>query len=216
MLPRPLPDPDVVARFSGLRADYATRVVFENVDLSLRRGLATVVCGANGAGKTTLLHTVADTAAGGVDEVALVPSEPHDFFFTDSVAQELSLADRAARCAPGTTKTTLESILSGQWRESVMATIATTHPRDLSRGQRTALAIAIQMSHRPRVLALDEPTRGLDQAATEALVEVLHCAAETGVAMLIATQEPKVFASLPGDTWELASGTLSPLSEVTR
>ena len=43
-----------------------------------------------------------------------------------------------------------------------------THPRDLSEGQRLALALAVQLTAEPRVVLLDEPTRGLDQHAKEA------------------------------------------------
>ena len=42
------------------------------------------------------------------------------------------------------------------------ASTATLHPRDLSEGQRLALVLAVQLSAAPRVVLLDEPTRGLD------------------------------------------------------
>jgi ABC-type multidrug transport system ATPase subunit len=79
-----------------------------------------------------------------------------------------------------------------------------------------ALAVAIQMSHRPRVLVLDEPTAGLDDAAVEMLVAVLSCALETGVALLIATQEPEVFSELEGTRLRLHNGVLFDLAEVGR
>ena len=51
-----------------------------------------------------------------------------------------------------------------------------THPRDLSEGQRLALALAVVLAARPPLLLLDEPTRGLDYAAKARLVEILRAA----------------------------------------
>ena len=77
-----------------------------------------------------------------------------------------------------------------------------------------ALAIAIQMSQRPTVLALDEPTAGLDDAAVDMLMAVLTCAMETGIALLIATQEPEAFASLEGSRLWLHEGELTAMRGV--
>ena len=215
MIPRPRPEPDVVARFEDLAAAFGERTVFDGLTVELRRGLATVISGDNGVGKTTLLRMIASRSAEPGGDVAYVPSEPSDLFFTDCVAEEVALADRSAGAAPGLTRLTLESILSGPWRKTIVEEMAHTHPRDLSRGQQMALAIAIQMSHKPLVLALDEPTAGLDATAVVTLMAVLECAMETGVALLIATQEADTCASLPGERLVLSAGMLQPASGVT-
>ena len=215
MIPRPRPEPDVVARFEDLVAAFGERTVFDGLTVELRRGLATVISGDNGVGKTTLLSLIAAQSLARGGEVAYAPSEPSDLFFTDSVAAELELADTAAGAAPGLTRLTLEAILSGPWRKAIVEEMAHTHPRDLSRGQQMALAIAIQMSHKPLVLALDEPTAGLDATAMQTLMAVLECAMETGVSLLIATQEPDSCVSLPGERLVLSAGLLQPASGVT-
>jgi len=214
MIRRPRPEPDVVARFEDLVTAFGERTVFDGLTVELRRGLATVISGDNGVGKTTLLSLIAAQSLARGGEVAYAPSEPSDLFFTDSVAAELELADTAAGAAPGLTRLTLEAILSGPWRKAIVEEMAHTHPRDLSRGQQMALAIAIQMSHKPLVLALDEPTAGLDATAVETLMAVLECAMETGVALLIATQEPDTCVSLPGERLVLSAGLLRLVSEV--
>jgi len=212
MLPSLPADPDVVASYSDLAVSYGEHVVFRGLALELRRGQATVISGDNGAGKTSLLELIADKKT----DVAYVPCDPRNFFFTDSVEKELGLADKSAGAAPGLTRTTLDAILSGAWREEITATMAHAHPRDLSRGQQMALAIAIQMSHRPLALLLDEPTAGLDEAAADALADVLKCAMETGVALLIATQEPGALASLEGPRFQMLSGRLVDHAEARR
>jgi energy-coupling factor transporter ATP-binding protein EcfA2 len=214
VISRPLPEPDVVARFEQLSAAFGDRRVFGPLDVQMRRGHITLISGDNGVGKTTLLEMIAD-ADSRKAPVAFVPSEPSDLFFTDSVRLELELSDRASEVAPGTTRMSLEAILSGTWRADILERVSETHPRDLSRGQQMALAIAIQMSQRPAVLALDEPTAGLDDAAVDMLMAVLTCAMETGVALLIATQEPDAFASLEGTRLRLHDGELTAMSGVS-
>jgi energy-coupling factor transport system ATP-binding protein len=86
-----------------------------------------------------------------------------------------------------------------------------THPRDLSRGQQTAVAIALQLSHKPAVLALDEPTRGLDSGAKAALAEVLACVQETGTAILSASHDDDFVAGQHDHLLRLVGGTLVPL-----
>ena len=58
---------------------------------------------------------------------------------------------------PGTCRALVAELLPGVADD--------THPRDLSEGQRLALALAVVLTARPPLLLLDEPTRGLDYAA---------------------------------------------------
>ena len=68
-------------------------------------------------------------------------------------------------------------------------TMLTRHPRDLSAGERRCLAIALQTAHRPRVLLVDEPTRGLDPRARALVADALVAQAATGMAVLLATHD---------------------------
>lgn len=129
--------------------------------------------GRNGAGKSTLLSALVglvEPAAGSVRvggltphrtapkdlvrRVGLVPQEPRDLLYTDTVAAECAAADRDAGAEPGTCRGLASGLLPGIGDD--------THPRDLSEGQRLALALAVVLTARPPLLLLDEPTRGLD------------------------------------------------------
>lgn len=74
-------------------------------------------------------------------------------------------------------------------RGSEHRTMLTRHPRDLSAGERRCLAIALQTAHRPRVLLVDEPTRGLDPYAWSLVADALVAQACTGTAVLLATHD---------------------------
>jgi energy-coupling factor transport system ATP-binding protein len=118
-----------------------------------------------------------------------VPSDPASLFVTSSVSEELAWADRVAGVEKGFTRLTFESILPEAWHREVVAKSDHTHPRDLSSGQQAALAVALQLSHKPTVIALDEPTRGLDESARKAFAEVIGCVVETGTAVLVASHQ---------------------------
>lgn len=195
--PVSLPEPDGVLVVQDLSVDYEDRSVLKSASLAVRRGETILITGDNGAGKSTLLEAIATghstraahnpqalierSARERVGTVALVPSEPSSLFLCSSVAEELALADKVAGVPQGFTALTFESLLSGETEA-----LGTTHPRDLSRGQQACLAIAVQMSHKPAVVLLDEPTRGLDEAAEAAFAEVVGCVVETGTAVVIA------------------------------
>ena len=70
----------------------------------------------------------------------------------------------------------------------------TSHPRDLSEGQRLALVLAVQLSASPDVVLLDEPTRGLDYHAKERFGTVVRELADEGRAVVVATHDVEFVA----------------------
>ncbi|GFM96802.1 hypothetical protein Sfulv_16130 [Streptomyces fulvorobeus] len=92
-----------------------------------------------------------------------------------------------------------------------------THPRDLSEGQRLALALAVVLTGRPPLLLLDEPTRGLDYAAKARLVGILRALAAQGHAIVLATHDVELAAELAHRVVILADGEIvadGPTAEV--
>jgi len=217
---------DVIATLRGVSKSFGDRVVVDSVSCDIHRGEILVITGDNGAGKSTLLNALATPTPNTVSvrgndlsavadrervrHLALVPSDPSDLFITSSVTEELALADRVAGVEPGFTRLTLESLLPEPWHHEVLGNSDFTHPRDLSRGQQAALAIALQLSHKPVVLALDEPTRGLDQAAREAFAEVVACVVETGTACVLASHHAELPIGLKARYMVLENGSLHP------
>ena len=84
----------------------------------------------------------------------------------------------------------------------------TTHPRDLSEGQRLALALAIVLTARPPVVLLDEPTRGLDYAGKAELARIVADLARDGRAVLLATHDVEFAAHVADDVQVLAEGEI--------
>ena len=88
------------------------------------------------------------------------------------------------------------------------ASPGTTHPRDLSEGQRLALALALVVAGKPTVLLLDEPTRGLDYPGKTRLVQVLRELAAGGTAVILATHDVELAAEVSHRTVVLADGEI--------
>ncbi|MER5462074.1 ATP-binding cassette domain-containing protein [Streptomyces sp. NPDC002668] len=198
------------------------------IDLTVARGEAIALMGRNGAGKSTLLSTLVGMVeptsgtvlVGGhtphrthprelVRQVGLVPQEPRDLLYADTVAAECAAADADAGAAPGSCRALVTELLPD--------VPDGTHPRDLSEGQRLALALAIVLTGRPPLLLLDEPTRGLDYAAKARLVTVLKSLAAEGHAIVLATHDVELAADLAHRVVILADGEIvadGPTAEV--
>ena len=80
------------------------------------------------------------------------------------------------------------------------------HPRDLSEGQRLALALSFVLTRRPPVLLLDEPTRGLDYPAKAALARVLRELADDGMSVLLSTHDVEFVAESADRVVMMAEG----------
>jgi len=172
--------------------------ILRGVTLRVAPGESIALMGRNGAGKSTLLRHAAgllEPTRGRVERagrVALLLQNPGDYFIHERVSQE---ASPEALAAVG------------------LADMAERNPRDLSGGERQRLALAIvtggeQQSQDgpPAVLALDEPTRGMDRQAKAELAADLRRRAARGQAVIVATHDPEFAAACAQRAILLADG----------
>ncbi|KUN05082.1 hypothetical protein AQI95_16385 [Streptomyces yokosukanensis] len=218
---RPAPAPETTrtpgAEVHALSVRRGRIDALRRIDLTVAPGETLALMGRNGAGKSTLLSCLVGLIApstgsvtvGGVTphrtapadlvrRVGLVPQEPRDLLYADTVAEECTAADRDAGAEPGTCRALVSRLLPGITDD--------THPRDLSEGQCLALALAVVLTARPPLLLLDEPTRGLDYAAKARLVTVLRGLAAEGHAIVLATHDVELAAEIAHRVVLLAEG----------
>src|SRR5690606_28554372 len=81
---------------------------------------------------------------------------------------------------------------------------------------RLALAVSIVLTAKPPVLLLDEPTRGLDYPAKNALAEALIGLADEGHAVLVATHDVEFVAKVADEVVVLAEGEVVSAGPVRR
>ena len=196
---------------------YGPVVAVRSVDLTLRVGGVAAVMGRNGSGKSSLLWALQGSGprrAGTVDVggrdpasleppaarqvVGLVPQEAQDLLYLETVDGECRQADSESGAAAGTCRGLLDRLVPGVPGD--------VHPRDLSEGQRLALVLAIQLTARPTVVLLDEPTRGLDYAAKRQLASTLRALAADGRSVLLSTHDVEFVATVADRVLVMADG----------
>ncbi|MGW4749173.1 ABC transporter ATP-binding protein [Streptomyces sp. NPDC004290] len=177
------------------------------VDLRVGPGETVALMGRNGAGKSTLLSTLVgmiEPTTGTVRVQQVARLLRHQADLADQLAGRGVVRDAPgdadAGAAPGTCRALVEELLPGVADD--------THPRDLSEGQRLALALAVVLTGRPPLLLLDEPTRGLDYAAKARLVARLRSLAADGHAIVLATHDVELAAELAHRVVIIADGEI--------
>ena len=202
---------------------YGDVLALRGVDLELRPGEIAAVMGRNGSGKSSLLWalhpagrhggtvTLGGSPVGAVrpSPVALVPQTPADLLYLASVDEECAQADHEAGAEPGRCAALLRRIVGDLPGDQ--------HPRDVSEGQRLGLVLAVQLTGSPRVVLLDEPTRGLDHLAKERLSALLRELALDGQVVVVATHDVEFVAATADRVVVLAEGEVvadGPTAEV--
>jgi energy-coupling factor transport system ATP-binding protein len=190
----------------------APRDVLRGIDLSVQRGERVALMGRNGAGKSTLLRAAAgllDPVRGRIEVpegIALLTQNPSDYLVRERVADEL----------PGDEGLAALRVVG-------LEHAADADPRDLSGGERQRLALAIALAGRtegdelPGLVALDEPTRGMDRSRKNDLADLVADLAARGAGVLVATHDVEFAAAfaervvLLGDGVVIADG---PATEI--
>lgn len=186
--------------------DFDGTVVLDGAHLAVRAGEVVALTGPSGAGKTTLLRlavgllrpsrgevrvTGRSIAGRPVAEVcrqaAYLPQDPDALLYAPTVRDEL-LATLANHALAPRGAHDPEDLLA----ELGLTAVAGRYPRDLSTGQRQRVALAAVTVTRPPVLVLDEPTRGLDDAAIADLAGLLQAHASAGAGVLVATHDGRL------------------------
>jgi len=199
---------------SGVTVRFGGLVALSNVSLDVHGGEVAGLIGPNGSGKTTLFNVVCGLqppATGNVRlaEVDVTYAKPHararlglartfqrlEVFGSLSVEENVQVAAETRRRWPGdrsrpveVADEAIERVGLGPLRRERVDTLPTGTARQVE----LARALAI----RPRVLLLDEPSSGLDDAEAQALAGLLRELAGSGLAVLLVEHDMPLVMSL--------------------
>jgi energy-coupling factor transporter ATP-binding protein EcfA2 len=180
---------------------YSSGFSLKPFDLKLLSHQIIGISGDNGSGKSTVLWAVLEEAWRQKAQVAMVPQNSQDLLFLSSVSDELAEADESL--GPGATRA------SSYLAQFVGRIDPHIHPHDLSAGQQLSLVLSIQLSSGAKTLILDEPTRGFDVRAHQALANTLLTLREQGHSILIATHDRDFLDGVADRVLEISRGKVT-------
>ncbi|NCO86006.1 MAG: sugar ABC transporter ATP-binding protein [Rhodobacterales bacterium] len=196
---------DQSIRITGLTKAFGRNQVLRGVDLAIPAGQVTVLMGANGAGKSTLVKILcgvhgADAGRVTLGDVPFAPVSPAAALragvvtvhqnINDGVVPDLDVASNLMldELAEGGRTFINRRALRARAREIAAAVgldLDVTRPlAGIALAERQLVSIARAMSHRPRLLILDEPTSSLSTAETDRLFALIERLRDEGVAIL--------------------------------
>jgi zinc transport system ATP-binding protein len=197
----------------NLSVGYDERVVVHEVNLSVHDGEAVAVLGANGSGKTTLVRGLlglATVMGGDIElggrpvrsrkdraQIGYVPQRHTVTGAIPSTVREVVSSGRLPLLAWHGRLAYPDRVAVQRAIDTVsLGPLADTELSVLSGGQQRRALIARALAAEPRVLIMDEPTAGVDQASQQALAVAMRRLADQGTPMVVVTHEVAAMADV--------------------
>ncbi len=200
---------------------YDGHVALAGVSLEAVAGEFIALMGRNGSGKSTLLKLLVgllrpergQIMVGGLDTrraapeaiirtVGYVPQHPGTLLFQETLLEELAFTRKSHRRPADEhgDRALLERL--------GLAALAGRNPRDLSGGEQQRAALAAILVADPRIILLDEPTRGLDYEQKRRLIALLQELKREGRTIIMATHDVELAAACADRVVLMAEGQI--------
>ena len=203
--------------FSAVSRNFGRRRALNGVTFSIQAGQVIALLGSNGSGKSTLLSiaaTLLDASSGEVryGDITGRDAAPglrarigmlgHDLY----IYPELTAAENLRFFGNLYGLNRVEDRVRAALGLANLADRADDVAGSFSRGMRQRLALERALLHQPRLLLLDEPFTGLDDASSNALRERLAGERARGAIVLVTTHELEAIDDLVDEAYVLSKG----------
>lgn len=202
--------------------DRNGKMILEGLSFFIPKGKLSAIIGGNGAGKSTLLKVLAGLesprrgkvffdgkplmkikAEDRYREIGYLSQNPLSLFTQDTVREELTLA---AELTEG--ESTFEA-LDDTIKFFGLEKLLDKHPYDLSGGERQKLALACVLIKKPKILLIDEPTKGLDPKFKLEVGALLKQLLKSGISILMVTHDIEFAAKYADHCSLLFAGSIA-------
>ena len=208
----------------SFRYEREKPLVLDKLNLNINQGEILSILGGNGAGKSTLLKMIAranepqygeiyikGTKLSNISEdkrykiIGYLDQNPMLYFLQDKVEDEIY--NRAEKiCAD---EKDIENLISLFELDNILY----RHPYDISGGEKQKLALAIVLLGKPKILLLDEPTKGIDITSKIKIGRLLLQLKEMGMTLVIATHDIEFAARFSDSCALLFDGNIKAIEE---
>jgi ABC-2 type transport system ATP-binding protein len=209
--------PDAAVRTHAVTIRYGSRVVLNDIALTVPRGSVYALLGRNGSGKSSLVRCLLGQQKPQQGRALLFGREAwtHRAALMAQVGMVPETPDAPPEMTPGRLVGFCASLHPRFDRASVLerlrrfdVPLATPFGR-LSRGQRSATMLALALGGSPELLVLDDPTLGLDAVARQWFFdELVEELADRGTTILLTTHDLAGIEGLADRVGILAQGRL--------
>ena len=194
------------------RYERETPDILDGVKLEIKKGEIVSILGGNGSGKTTLLSVIAglNRAYRGKIRVfgkkiksykgnelyrgtlGLLPQNPQSVFLRETVREDYHELKKVM----GDTEQEMEEKIARIAKLLKIEELLDQHPYDLSGGQQQKAALGKILLLQPKLLLLDEPTKGIDAYSKFRLMELMRRLQSEGITILMVTHDVEFAASV--------------------
>lgn len=170
--------------------------VLRELTFSVQQGEIFCILGGNGSGKSTLLHTAVGWIHPHAGQIRVFGKRLRDYSGDSIFRNCISFLPQDVQTLflHNTVAEELKEVGTGV--PDTLAHLAETHPYDLSGGERQQIALEKVLASKPRLLLLDEPTKGLDAAARETFSHTLRTLQKNGVTIICVTHDMEFAAEI--------------------
>ncbi|MBT8107196.1 MAG: ABC transporter ATP-binding protein [Gammaproteobacteria bacterium] len=211
-----------------LKFSRGSRAIFDNLNLTIRRGQITAIMGPSGTGKTTLLRLITrqlipeqgaiyidgvDIATLNQDELYLLRQRFGMLFQNGALLTDLSVFENVAFPLREHTKLSnrlIRHIVLTKLHAVGLRGAADMMPSELSGGMARRVALARAMVMDPDILIYDEPFVGLDPISMGVIVRLVRCMNDAlGITSIIVSHDVEEVATVADCTFLLSDGKVA-------
>lgn len=214
------PQHEPVLSLKNLKTSFNQKDILKDIRLNVRSGEILVLLGLNASGKTTLLRSILGLVSSTgkrlldgqemdvlplpkiIEKIAYLPQNPNDLLFAETVLDELKITLKNHGLNEN------NAFLNKFLENFGLREKKGFYPRDLSVGERQRVALAAITVHDPKIILLDEPTRGLDYLTKDNLIQLIKRWRDKGKGIILVTHDVEFAAKLADIVAILESGKI--------